>query len=509
MKYHMCRFRGIGIRGERKEIEKISVKDIGKEEEKARRVRIVEGEIQDIQVLDVFRKAFDGKKENCRRGRGNALGRTGRSEGMIVKCLWIKDIWIDFLIEPEFFVEDYKRKQEIIEVVEEKEVEKGKKFELHQEEIFLNRFECIGIYEIEEKIVKVSEIKRKAYEIAKVDIREFQETQKVAREVFAIPLALKTDAIMIKDIRLKRKSAEAPLIAKKKLILSPCIPLNPLPPSSHKITIIESKSDLQKLNLPSFPPISIQLPHKPSSNLLQTFPEKKDKKSITFSLNPQSKFYSPQEYLTQISQFPLKIFLNISTISINQIIQKIQIEGFYIVALEINSKYMNDMDLILTWQTGVKICKAEILNTQETTFRFLESFQVHIRKFDRVFLFFIRTEQMKLEGIEILENYQTFLLRFEIELIFVVLEEFEKISGIISEYLAVYTKKISDMGKWVYLQERISDIVPNEVNESLNTYCSLIFELLKDLSDHEFLETCNLLGLHPMRLEFLRSLKPL
>ena len=159
------------------------------------------------------------------------------------------------------------------------------------------------------------------------------------------------------------------------------------------------------------------------------------------------------------------------------------------------------------FSTGVKICDIHLLQSESRILEFLASIQEQIKKFDLILMIFLGNSKGIYPGIGVLDNCQKFLENFQIKLRYMIVDDIQSIAVIISEYLGKYLKFINNKEKWIYLQERISDITPTNTYECLNTYCFHVFELIKMLRNEEFIEMCNYLGTSNLRFEALLNLK--
>ena len=445
--------------------------------------------VEKADIVEILQGVFITGKKPKERKLYSLLGNEKKLK-IVARHVEVGERWVDYFIEPEF--RDSREEERIFAQIELPivKVEKIKKFQmpLENENFTVNKFRVREVLDIEEVIIE-RQVESYDGKSSFKEIKVINNTPSVnyKRQIFEIPLPCKTTVIEISDIRLKRRSKEEINLPQKKLLPPQYNPIQPVVlNNSYKITVVEKLSDIKKL----------------SSNDKENL-----KKTVSFSNEFQNQLYSPQDHLTQISQIPLKIFMGKQIKSVRQIVNSISLEGCYIVGLELDEKYMNGMDLILAWQTGVKICDIHLLQSESRILEFLASIQEQIKKFDLILMIFLGNSKGIYPGIGVLDNCQKFLENFQIKLRYMIVDDIQSIAVIISEYLGKYLKFINNKEKWIYLQERISDITPTNTYECLNTYCFHVFELIKMLRNEEFIEMCNYLGTSNLRFEALLNLK--
>lgn len=255
-----------------------------------------------------------------------------------------------------------------------------------------------------------------------------------------------------------------------------------------KITLIERKEDLAKLEFSN---------DKSSEKL---------KKTVSFAPSPIPQTYDKQDPLSQASSLPLKIFLNHSSIYSKKISDSLHIPNYYIVGLEISDNYMDEMDLILTWQTGVKFCEGSVLASPDNTMIFLRNLHTKIKKFDLVLLVFICSLKISLSVESVLDGYINFLKTFSINFrYFIANDPYEAIEPL-QDYLGRYVSEINDKEIWKYVQGKISEAGYQGENEFLNVYSMNVLEIGKKIRKEEFNKLCTCLGTNLNRFERLVAL---
>ncbi|OMJ76790.1 hypothetical protein SteCoe_23764 [Stentor coeruleus] len=232
----------------------------------------------------------------------------------------------------------------------------------------------------------------------------------------------------------------------------------------------------------------------------------KMKKTVSFAPSPIPQTYDMQDHLSQASSLPLKIFINHSSLYSKKIANSLQIPNYYVVGLEISENYMDEMDLILTWQTAVKFCEGSVLVSSENIMFFLRNLHTKILKFDLVLLVFICPTNINPSVEAVLDGYISFLKTFSINFrYFVVNDPYEAIEPI-QDYLARYTNDVEDKEIWKYVQGRISEAGCKGESEFLNVYSMNILEIGKEIRKEEFNKLCTCLGTNMNRFEKLFAL---
>ena len=441
-------------------------------------------------ILDILKNIFY-LNENIQKLSLCGLMDKEKKIGMLIKIIDYQDQWYDFLILPLFEKKYYNGYSllAINEKIKKKNIEKKREINIKRNDMFMHQFFCPDVIEIEEKIILPKKLKLTEDKYNKVISlivdKRCAFNKNYNREVFELPYFERNNVITVQDVRLKRKNEEKPILPMKKttppLLIIP--KLNQIP-KEKKITVIESFEDLKKLN--------------PST-------EEKIKKTVSFSSNISDNFYYYQDHLTQVPQVPFKIFINKEKSITEKILNNIKLEDFYIVGLEFDEIYMDGMDMILTWQTGVKLCDGNILLSDQNTLEFLSSLQEQIKKFDLVLLIFIK-DSSELPGIGVLENYMSFLDKYNIKFRYLISQDINVICEMITKYLANYVGYISNKEKWRFIQEKICDTIPIRKYRCLNSYCSSIFEYIQEYPIDAFIEACNFLGTSKSRFEVLHGL---
>lgn len=419
---------------------------------------------QDVSVLDLLQNVFF---KRVQRVNLNALLSVQKKTEKIVKILEVKDPWYDFFVVPEFSIKNkFERALRPIELNSTNiQIKNQYKVSIPNTQACIPILHIPEYFELERKILPSPHKTLEKPFLRPIQIQS-DFNPNTNRKVFIVNIENNSVTIPILDIRLKRKPQSLKLPNQK--LLNPPVSL-PENLKNPKFTLIESLSDLKKLK-----PLEI-------------------KKSVSFSNNYLRNSYYAQDHLTQIPKLPLKVFIKKSNSICKSIITSIPIENYYIVGLELDEKYMDSMDIILTWVTGIKICNKDTLYSEEKTYMFLISLRDQIIKFDLVLLVFIDNQEVLKPGLEVIDRCVKFLEASGIKLRYMILKDFNHVSEILFEYLEKYLKDIGNKETWVYLQERLDESTPF-INEQLNVYAHSIFNNIKYFPSQKFAEICHTLG---------------
>jgi hypothetical protein len=283
----------------------------------------------------------------------------------------------------------------------------------------------------------------------------------------------------IQDIKMKRDIKQAPKITS----LNSSLAIQNIN-SNIKETVISTKAELKRFS----------------------DSHEKPQKSVTFAKHSNTSTYPAQYDIKLSSTWPLKIFLNKQSRKGQHLLNSLQLRSSYAVGLETNNKFMDCMDLIIAWQTGVKFADSKILSSESETKQFLESIHpIILSKFDQIFLFFVNSNSCSEPGRRSLEDYQRLLSINSINFLFYINESATKHQSVLQDYLEAYILSIKDKDHWRKVQETISDAVPMDFNNSLNIYSFQVITMLKSLPKARFLHACANLGATPVKLSYLSS----
>lgn len=167
-------------------------------------------------------------------------------------------------------------------------------------------------------------------------------------------------------------------------------------------------------------------------------------KQVRFSSQFLNFEYSQINHETQIHLLPFKIFTNSSSKEALSMMQRLNApKDFYLVSLETDSRFMHCMDLIITWQTGIKLCSIDVLYNEKLTGSVLESLSENINRFDTILLIFYGDRTKELKGLSRLITFISFSKQLGCILHTEIAESFEKMQGMIETFAEQYIKLIN------------------------------------------------------------------
>ena len=330
----------------------------------------------------------------------------------VAKVPKFEEFWNDFLIPPEF--ENRKIKDCKYEKIgfESEKIMRKKQFCIDfplKVEAVITDFGFQSFFFIEEPVVNQRKRFNFCEELIELEIKQENTEKTDKKKLYSLFLIENTNFITIKDIRLKRKTPES---------ISPVINQNTNTEKLHKITIIESLEDLK-----NFKPLD----------------EEKSKKSVSFAKNIENSIYYSKE--GQKDLIPLKIFINKKSSITKSLLTSFSVDGYNVIGLELNETSMDGMDLILNWQTGVKICESPVLSSENSAFMFLLSLKDQLLKFDLILLIFFKSKSSD-PGVETIEKCKNALNQSGIKLRCLFYDEIDSTQEIISNYLQKFVSCI-------------------------------------------------------------------
>ncbi|CAG9328578.1 unnamed protein product [Blepharisma stoltei] len=232
-------------------------------------------------------------------------------------------------------------------------------------------------------------------------------------------------------------------------------------------------------------------------------------KQVRFSSQFLNFEYSQSNPMTQIHLLPFKIFTNSSSdLSLSLILKMKAPENFYFVSLETDSKFMHCMDLIVTWQTGIKICGIDILYSDALTSELCRNLSEIINRFDTILLFFYGERKQEMLGLCRMIAFCSLCEKLGCTLHIEIAESFGETEEIIEMFIEQYIKLINSKDHWLQTQEYLIDDM-NDISsliiecEEFNIYSA---QLLSGLYQAKNLSFSLLLRFPPQLLQLFKSL---
>ena len=239
------------------------------------------------------------------------------------------------------------------------------------------------------------------------------------------------------------------------------------PISGYKLSIISSISDIKNLNLP--------------------------KKTISFASDPIHNSYTPEENLTQLQKIPIKVFYDHSNKISKHILDSLILENYNIIGLETPSQLMRGVDLILTWQTAVKIIPDSILLAYKNIKDYLQTIHYGLNQFDTL-LIVLYGNGFNTEVQEVLELYAKYLFKFGVNCKILKVNEIDIAELCVKDYIERYMNGIGDLDVWVKIQDKISDLHPEALDCEFNIYTMNVILACRSLGSSFFGQVCTCLG---------------
>ena len=287
------------------------------------------------------------------------------------------------------------------------------------------------------------------------------------RTIFDLSENLLGNIYPVVDIRHPKKK-ELVKINTKPNFPSETLEKNPHPPiPGYRLSIISSISDIKNLNLP--------------------------KKTISFASDPVHNSYTPEESLTQLQKIPVKVFYDTSSKFSKHILSSLILENYNIIGLETPSQLMSGVDLILTWQTAVKIIPDSVLRAYQNIKDYLQTVHCGLNQFDTL-LIVLFGSGFSTEVQDVLELYAKYLIKYGVNCKILRVNEMQEVELCVKDYIERYMGGIEDLDVWVGIQDKISDLLPEVRDGEFNIYTMNVILACRSLGSCFLGQVCTCLG---------------